>query len=128
MSDRWAFRQRQEWIAESVRIFGFINRAHLEKKFEISTPQASADLKAFQKANPGVIEYNASDKRYEDAVLLKHARDVNDAYSELIEDLQNLCSEFGCLGGEHRINWLRTQLTFLRDMQNNRIPQGSRDE
>ena len=34
-----------------VRIYGYINRKHLEKKFEISTPQASMDLQYFQKNN-----------------------------------------------------------------------------
>lgn len=65
MSDRWFFKHRQEWIAETVRIFGFINREHIEKKFQISTPQASVDIQHFIDANPGVITYNKSSKRYE---------------------------------------------------------------
>lgn len=65
MSDRWFFRQRQEWIAEMLRIYGFINREHLMKKFEISTPQASYDLRDFQIRNPGVVIYNPSTKRFE---------------------------------------------------------------
>ena len=46
-------------------IFGFINREHIERKFGVSTPQASVDLAAFQGANPGAIVYNKSTKRYE---------------------------------------------------------------
>ncbi len=65
MSDRWFFKHRQEWIGETVRIFGFINREHIEKKFQISTPQASADIQHFVDANPGVITYNRSTKSYE---------------------------------------------------------------
>lgn len=65
MSDRWFFQHRQEWIAEMIRIFGFINRQHIERKFGISTPQASVDLQAFQKENPGTIFYNSTSKRYE---------------------------------------------------------------
>lgn len=66
MSDcNWFVRHRQDWIAETVRIFGFINREHLEKKFGISTPQASNDLAQYQEENPGIIEYNRSAKRYE---------------------------------------------------------------
>lgn len=64
MSD-WFFRHRQDWIAESVRIFGFINRMHLERKFEISTQQASIDIKHFMEKNPEVLTYNKSAKRYE---------------------------------------------------------------
>ncbi len=32
------------------------------------------------------------------------------AYNGLVEELQRLCDEFGCLAGEHRISWLRKQL------------------
>ncbi len=67
MSDRWFFKQRQAWIAETIRIFGFINREHIERKFEISTPQASVDIQRFIDANPGVLTYNKSAKRYEAA-------------------------------------------------------------
>jgi len=63
----WFVRQRQEWIGETVRVFGFINREHIERKFGISTPQASADLAMFQAAHPNAIEYNKSSKRYEAA-------------------------------------------------------------
>lgn len=63
----WFCQQRQEWIEEVLRIFGFINREHLERKFGISTPQASNDLRDFQINNPGWMTYNASAKRYEAA-------------------------------------------------------------
>jgi hypothetical protein len=65
VSDRYFFKLRQEWIAETIRVFGFINREHIERKFGISTPQASVDLSAFQRDNPGVVAYNTSAKRYE---------------------------------------------------------------
>lgn len=68
MSDRWFFVQRQQWIAETIRVFGFINREHIEKKFGISTPQASLDLAQFQRENPDAIAYNKSAKRYEATV------------------------------------------------------------
>jgi len=61
----WFVRHRQEWIAETLRVFGFINREHIERKFGISTPQASLDLQLFQSENPGAITYNKSSKRYE---------------------------------------------------------------
>ena len=61
----WFENQRMGWIAESVAIFGFINRKHIQLKFGISTPQASSDLKMFQKLNPDIIEYNPRKKYYE---------------------------------------------------------------
>lgn len=61
----WFTDRRQEWIAETIHIFGFINREHLERKFGISTPQASHDLRTFQKEHPDLVIYNASAKRYE---------------------------------------------------------------
>ena len=48
-----------------VEIYGFINREHLMKKFMISMPQASMDLKSFQTNNPKAVQYNKSTKRYE---------------------------------------------------------------
>ncbi len=60
----WFQRQRMDWIAETLRVFGFINRAHLEKKFDISTPQASSDLNFFQIIEPGAMRYDAKNKRY----------------------------------------------------------------
>lgn len=63
-SPRWFERHRMEWIAETLRVFGFINREHLERKFGISTPQASADLSSFMRANPAAMTYDLSAKRY----------------------------------------------------------------
>jgi hypothetical protein len=64
MSDRWYKSHRMEWIAEMLRIYGFINRKHIQKKFGLSTPQASKDLQDFQKLHPGMTEYNLSEKQY----------------------------------------------------------------
>ena len=60
----WAVEQRLAWIKESVEIFGFLNREHIEKKFWVSAQQASADLKLVQERWPGLITYNASQKQY----------------------------------------------------------------
>ena len=65
MTERWFVRHRQDWIAETLRVFGFINREHLERKFGISTPQASYDLALYMREQPGAITYNKSAKRYE---------------------------------------------------------------
>jgi hypothetical protein len=60
----WFAQQRQDWITETLRVFGFINRAHLERKFGISTPQASMDLAAFARSHPGTVHYDTSAKCY----------------------------------------------------------------
>ena len=62
---RWFEQHRQEWIEEILRVFGFINREHLERKFGVSVPQASKDLTTYQRNNPGAVIYNLSTKRYE---------------------------------------------------------------
>jgi len=61
----WFVQQRQEWIKEIVQIYGYINREHIQKKFNVSLPLAATDLGSFQKLNPGFIFYNKSSKRYE---------------------------------------------------------------
>lgn len=70
---RWFEQHRQEWIAETLHVFGYINREHLERKFGISTPQASLDLRTYQKSNPGVIRYDLSTKRYVACLEVKNA-------------------------------------------------------
>ena len=62
---RWFEQHRQDWIAETLRVFGFINRDHLVRKFEISVPQASKDLATFQRDSPTAMAYNLTTKRYE---------------------------------------------------------------
>ena len=45
MSDLNYFQElRQNWIDETLRIFGFIRRRHLEAKFRISPQQAAKDF------------------------------------------------------------------------------------
>lgn len=63
-SPNWFARQRQDWIMETVRVFGFINREHIERKFGVSKPQASMDINTFMRINSGKIIYNKSTKRY----------------------------------------------------------------
>lgn len=61
----WFQDYRLRWIAETLRVFGFINRQHLMRKFDISKPQASLDLAAFIRAHPEALVYRPSRKRYE---------------------------------------------------------------
>jgi hypothetical protein len=60
----WFCQRRQEWIGETLRIFGFIQRAHLMRKFGISMPQASADLQKFKAANRNMMVYDEHAKQY----------------------------------------------------------------
>jgi hypothetical protein len=60
----WFATYRQEWIAETLRVFGFINRAHLQRKFRISQPQASHDLAEFNRTHPGAMRYDTTRKCY----------------------------------------------------------------
>lgn len=55
---------RQNWIAETLRVFGYINRTHLMRKFGISSQQASHDLGRFQEEQPGLMLYDTTAKRY----------------------------------------------------------------
>ena len=64
MTERWYKQHRMEWIAESLRVYGFINRKHIQTKFGLSTPQASIDLRDFQKLYPQVAEYDLSAKAF----------------------------------------------------------------
>jgi len=47
-----------------LAIYGFINRAHICRKFGVSKPQAALDLREFQKANPGAMTYDNRQKTY----------------------------------------------------------------
>jgi hypothetical protein len=60
----WCARQRQEWIADTLQVFRFLNLEHLQRKFGISRPQASLDLRRFQQERPGVIRYDVVKKCY----------------------------------------------------------------
>lgn len=55
---------RQQWIADMMRVYGFINRVHLQRKFGISVPQASKDLVVFHQAHIHHVHYDLSKKCY----------------------------------------------------------------
>jgi hypothetical protein len=63
MSD-WFANYRQQWIADALDVYGFVNREHLQRKFGISVPQASIDLQRFLRAHPGDVQYDLSRKCY----------------------------------------------------------------
>lgn len=57
-------RQRFEFIEWRIFWTGRLNRRDLEAEFEISTPQASLDLKTYLTRVPGNIDYNATERAY----------------------------------------------------------------
>lgn len=60
----WFTEQRQQWIAESLQIYGFINRQHLMKKFNVSNALAATDFRKFKRANPNTFKYDKQRKCY----------------------------------------------------------------
>lgn len=67
-------------------------------------------MKKKPKTNPTMTE-----RRFSDILAaLKAARDRADAHNKLIEELQALGEEFGCVGGQKRTDWLRGRLEKLR--------------
>ena len=60
----WYQQHRMEWITETLRVFGFINREHLMRKFGLSMPQASIDIRNYLKMNPDSAIYSVTEKLY----------------------------------------------------------------
>lgn len=63
-SVRWGIAQRFEFIEWKAFWDGRLNRGDLEREFDISTPQASVDLRNYQEAAPGNIHYDSTEKAY----------------------------------------------------------------
>ena len=61
---RWSVEQRLEFI--ELRLFweDGLNRSDIVKFFEVSVPQASNDLRLYQKIAPNNVRYDTSVKRY----------------------------------------------------------------
>lgn len=71
---RWQVKHRMAFIARKLLATGKINRADIMQEFGISTPQASIDLREFQKIAPLKYDnrkkfyYTDNKERLEDAV------------------------------------------------------------
>lgn len=57
-------RQRQNFIADRIARGATVCREDIVLAFEVSTQQASLDLRRFQETHPGAIVYDKSLKRY----------------------------------------------------------------
>jgi len=67
MSDEkrpWTQNRRFEFIEWKLFWEGALNRSDLEEAFEISTPQASVDLRNYRELAAGNIEYDATEKAF----------------------------------------------------------------
>lgn len=64
MARNFAQSLRLIWIDAALSEDGEINRADIQLAFKVSTPQASADLQAFQRLYPSQIAYDRSAKTY----------------------------------------------------------------
>ena len=60
----WFTERRMDFIDWCLDHHGELQRGNLMKTFDISTPQASADIQAFMKLYPGAIRYDLTMKRY----------------------------------------------------------------
>lgn len=61
---RYFARLRLEWIADMLKVYGFINREHQMRKFGVTMAQAAVDFRMFQELNPLAMHYDRSAKRY----------------------------------------------------------------
>lgn len=68
---RWGLQRRFEMIEWRAYWLGRFNRSDLEDRFGVSTPQASADLRSYQEAVPGNIEYDPTEKAYVPSATFK---------------------------------------------------------
>ena len=69
---RWFIDRRQEFIAATLRQFGQIRRADIVREFDVSVPQASADIAQYLESNPSGVHYDVSAKCY----VIKEATDA----------------------------------------------------
>lgn len=60
----WTHQRRMEFIEWKLFWEGMLNRADLEQVFDISTPQASVDLRQYRETAGPNIEYNSSNKAF----------------------------------------------------------------
>lgn len=61
---RWPQKQRLLFIGQRLLDHGRVNRADLQAAFGISPAQCSTDFRAYEREQPGVMAYDASQKAY----------------------------------------------------------------
>jgi hypothetical protein len=68
---QWAAAERLRYIERSAFWRGVINRADLQRIYDLSPAQASSDLQRYTELNPGALAYNLQRKRYEGAETMR---------------------------------------------------------
>jgi WYL domain len=63
-TDNWTARERLAHIERLAYWRGWLRRGDLCARFKISISQASADLAAYMRLNPGALDYNRNAKQY----------------------------------------------------------------
>ena len=69
--ENWSSRERLVFAEQLLYWRGWLRRSDIASRFGVSTPQASADIGAYQKMNRGAVAYNTRSKRYEGAARMK---------------------------------------------------------
>ncbi|MBL1436543.1 MAG: hypothetical protein COB08_010135 [Rhodobacteraceae bacterium] len=60
----WYHTEKMRWMKEMLEIYGFINRAHLIRKFKISSGQATIDFRKFDKLHGALWRYDSRKRAY----------------------------------------------------------------
>lgn len=80
----WAVKQRLGFIGDRLMAGQTVRRSDLMEKFGISMPQASVDIRQFNKAHPGAMQYDRSKKVYVPYRINAPSRDTIAAAKSLI--------------------------------------------
>ena len=81
---RWAEKQRLAFIGRRLLSGETVNRADIIKKFGVSMPQASTDIRRFKAAHPGAMKYDLTRKTYIADKLTPTGRDTTAAANSLM--------------------------------------------
>lgn len=84
----WYAQYRQAWIAEMLKVYGFINRHHLQRKFGVSEATAATDFREFNAANPGAMLYCPARKHYHLPGFEEEAAPVDPNQLDIIDYLK----------------------------------------
>lgn len=69
--DSYSARERLLFLERLAYWRGWVRRSDLVERFGVSVPQASADIAAYNRANPDALRYDSSAKRYEGAAAMR---------------------------------------------------------
>lgn len=80
----WASDRRLDYIDWRLATHGEVQRADIGNLFDVSVPQASADLSEFMRQHPGAMEYDKTRKRYV-PVRPRYKRQRNGMWTQAID-------------------------------------------